>query len=96
MPVSTYIPTLSQNLISVGQLTNNGFQVSFNTEHCKVFAKKDNKTYMIGVLVGNDYNLLKELDKVPKAEDVNVFATTPQEPEEFVLWHEQLCYTSKM
>jgi hypothetical protein len=90
-----YIPMLSQNLISVGQLTDDGFQVSFDTEHHKVFAKKNNKTYVIGVCVGNDYNLLKELDEVPEAEDVNVFATTPQEPEEFVLWHERLCHISK-
>jgi hypothetical protein len=72
-------------LISVGQLTHNGFQVSFDTEHCNVFAKKDNKMYVIGECVGNDYNLLKELDKVPEAEDVNHMTTTPQEPKEFMM-----------
>ena len=74
-----YVPSLAQNLLSVGQLVQRGYSAKFDDDNCFVDDKKDDQLIASLVMVSNRIFPLK----MPMEPKVALSSTM----DDSILWH---------
>ena len=88
LPDTYFIPKLNFNLISVGQLVDLGYDITFSSSGCHVQDRKTKKVIGTGCKVGR----LFRLDSLHVPHPQNLCATSVSSS--LQLWHQRLAHTS--